>query len=63
MYVDPSWPPSMECDATYMYLRSGLIQHDASSFKKKLETELHLMITENRNVYKFTFAWFPIFPI
>ena len=51
----------MECDATYLY--SGLIPHDASSFKKKWETELHLMIIENRNVYAFKFAWFPIFPI
>ena len=61
--LTPHDPPSMECDATY--LCSGLIQHDASSFKKKKkwETELHIMINENRNVYKFKSAWFPIFPI
>ena len=59
-YVDPSWPASMECDAAY--LCSGLNQHDTSSFNK-LKTELHIMIIENRNVYKFKFAWFPIFPI
>ena len=54
-------PPSMECDATY--LCSGLNQHDASSFKKKLETELHIKIIEKRNEYKFKFAWFPILRI
>ena len=41
---------------------SGLNQHDASSFKK-WETELQIMIIDNRKVYKFKFAWFPIFPI
>ena len=40
-YVDPSWPPSMECDATYPY--SGLIQHGYLTKKhhhiKKWEAE------------------------
>ena len=53
----------MECDATYLY--SGLSQHAFLTNKhnrfKKLEAELHRIVIENRNVYKFIFARSPTF--
>ena len=61
--LTPHGPHSMECDA--VYLHSGLSQHAYLTkgliISRKWEAELPRMVIENRNVYKFKFAWFPTF--